>query len=608
MNRKERRRQKTTGARDAQSYRQRLSQAFDFQKTGKFRKAERIYKELLKENPRDPDALHLSGMLAFQTGDSAGAVRAIGKSLGQRPDNADAHNNLGLALQAEGQFEAAESHFREALQLRPSFADALNNLGNSLLEQDRLDDAKDCFLQAIEQHPHFPEANVNLAIVYEREGRLVDSAETYRRIVSELPDFFDAWLNLGNTLLQLKDFDAAVHALMTAVGIRPNSAEAHANLGIAYKEVADWRLAERHIKSALALEPNFAMALYNLGNVYYEQGMLEKALESYEESLAIEPDSAVVRRSLGDAQLLSGDFSSGWANYAWRLKMDTALSAANQPDCPEWEGQALAGKRLFLLAEQGVGDQILYASMIPDLVRQGADVVLACERRLVPLFARSFPAIQAIGVEQSGSVSGFDFRSNLGNLGKWLRTTEAAFPSVGGYLTADPGQRKRLRDAYLERGNAVLVGIAWHSSSPAYGRKSMKLDELRPVVQMPGVTFVDFQYGDTTAERSAFSAETGLELLHDKEVDQLKDMDLFAAQVAAMDFVVTISNTTAHMAGALGVPTLLMLDPVPIWYWMADRSDSPWYPSLRLFRQSSGGGWGGVVDQVRGVLIAETNP
>ncbi len=605
MNRKERRRLKTVGAGDAQSYRQRLSQAFEWHKAGDFRKAGVIYGQLLKESPLDPDALHLAGMLAYQTGDAAGAVRRISKSLAQRPDNADAHNNLGLALQSEGRIDEAEQHFRAALALRPGFADALNNLGNALLAGGRLADAKDCFLRAIEQNPHFPQAQLNLAIVHEREGRLAEAAEVYRRIVSGLPDFFDAWLNLGNLLMQMQDVDAAIDALKSAAALRPESAEAQASLGMAFKQAADWTLAERHIESALALEPKFAMALYNLGNVYYEQGMLEKALAAYDEALATEPDAAAVRRSLGDAQLMSGDFAAGWANYAWRLKMDGASPAGAQADCPEWRGEALAGKRLLVSAEQGVGDQILYAGMIPDLIERGADVVLACEARLVPLFARSFPAACAVDIRDPLEPADFDYRSNLGSLGRWLRTEETAFPHHAGYLVPDDGRRRKLRERYVKRGNDVLVGVSWHSSSPAYARKSMTLADLRPVLRTPGASFVDLQYGDTAAERAAFGAETGLDLLHDAEVDQLADMDMFAAQVAAMDCVVTISNTAAHMAGALGVPTLLMLDPVPIWYWMADRGDSPWYPSLRLFRQPAGEGWDGVVDRVGAALAQE---
>ena len=241
--------------------------------------------------------------------------------------------------------------------------------------------------------------------------------------------------------------------------------------------------------------------------------------------------------------------------------------------------------------------------MIPDLIERGAEVILECDNRLIPLFSRSYTAITCVAMDETSkgkpADKEFDFHVPFGNLGYWLRPDLSSFGDRLPYLKADAGQRLALRKRYLGQGNDFLVGIAWSSKHPTYGeRKSMTLQDLRPLLEIPGVTFIDLQYGETGEERKAFTAETGIEVFHDDAIDQMADLDAFASQVAAMDMVVTISNTTAHMAGALGVSTLLMLGTVPYWYWLLERQDNPWYPSLRLFRQLERGDWEGVVERV----------
>ena len=240
--------------------------------------------------------------------------------------------------------------------------------------------------------------------------------------------------------------------------------------------------------------------------------------------------------------------------------------------------------------EQGIGESLLFAGLIPELIQQGAEVCLECDPRLVPLFARSFPKITC---SPAADVGEQDYHVPLADLGRWLRPDAGSFAPAQAYLVADPDQIAAFRSRYLDNGSNLLVGLAWISKSPHYAEwKSMTLNDLDSVLKIPGVTFVDLQYGDTVEERN------GIDIIHDDSVDQMADLDAFAAQVAAMDAVVTISNTTAHMAGGLGVKTLLMLDSVPIWYWQLDRPDSLWYSSLKLYRQTRPSDWADVIDRV----------
>ena len=262
---------------------------------------------------------------------------------------------------------------------------------------------------------------------------------------------------------------------------------------------------------------------------------------------------------------------------------------------------------MLVWGEQGVGDEILFAGMVPDLIEAGAKVVLECDPRLVPLFERSFPGVGylargAAGARLEGT---FDYQIPSGSLGRWLRPDLKAFPKRTALLAADEPRRDALRRKYLEAGGEFLVGLAWRSKNPRIGGlKSMRLSDLAALFDVPGARFVDLQYGDTADERAALTKATGKTLLHDDGIDQMADLDAFAAQVAAMDLAVSVSNTTVHVAGALGVPAWVMLSTAPMWRWMSDAEGSPWYPSVRLFRQARRGDWADVVKRIRAALEA----
>ncbi|MBF0162852.1 MAG: hypothetical protein HQL88_11265, partial [Magnetococcales bacterium] len=243
---------------------------------------------------------------------------------------------------------------------------------------------------------------------------------------------------------------------------------------------------------------------------------------------------------------------------------------------------------------------------------QGAMITVECDKRLIPLFSRSFPGITYVEMGDPHCFimnrKTFDYHAIVCRLARHFRPGLPGFPSRPSYLRADMGKRTRLRQRYLAgRGGVKLVGIAWHSKkSINFGhKKSLRLLDFLPVLEREGVVFVDLQYGDTLGERLAFTAETGIPILHDDSIDQMVDLDSFAAQVAAMDVVVTISNTTAHMAGALGVPTLLILEDVPsLWFWGITGERSPWYPAMRLFRAHKRGEWEEVLLRVAEALTA----
>jgi hypothetical protein len=256
---------------------------------------------------------------------------------------------------------------------------------------------------------------------------------------------------------------------------------------------------------------------------------------------------------------------------------------------------------LLIWGEQGVGDEIMFAGLIPDVIRTGNRCILDCDARLKPLFSRSFPGIAVVSGYQPDSEPEISAHLPSGSLPGLFRATSAAFATTTSpYLIADPDERDRFRARYAD--GRRLVGLAWHTNNRKTGRhRSIDLSLLAPLLARPDIRWVSLQYGvhDAVADQAA-AARTPI--LIDRSVDQLSDIDVFAAQVAAMDLVVTIDNSTAHLAGGLGVPTWLLLPFAPDWRWLQAREDSPWYPAMRLFRQTKPGDWQPVVRSVDSAL------
>jgi tetratricopeptide (TPR) repeat protein len=563
------------------------------------------YGEALGLNPELAVAHAGLGRAYKKKGQLEDACGSFQKVIAINPEYAEAHSNLAKTLKDLGQLEEAAASYQKAISIQPDFAEAHGNLGNVFKDLGRLDEALAEYQKAIDLNPEYAEAHSNLGNAFTELGRVDEAVASYNKAITITPDFAEAHYNLGNALHDLGQPEKAVASFHRALAIKPELAEAHIGLGNALREgLGTPEEAVGSYLKALAIKPDYVEAHINLGNALREQGRLDEAVASYSTAIAIEPDCARARKNLGMTQLLLGDFGNGWENFEYRWLVDDLFSIHEKYDKPLWDGADINGKRLLLWEEQGIGESVIFASIIPDLIKRGADVILECDKRLMPLFSRSFPSITCaaendpdIGKTEDKT---FDLHVPLGNPGRWFRADIAAFPARPSYLVADGEQQQTLRNRYLERGNSILVGIAWFSTGPIYGaQKSMTLHDLRPVLEMPGITFVDLQYGDTSQQRKNFTAETGNEVFHDDGIDQMVDLDLFASQVAAMDMVVTISNTTAHVAGALGIPTLLMLGCNTIWYWLLEREDSPWYSSLRLFRQQLNGDWQGVVEKVR---------
>ncbi len=565
-----------------------LGNALLHHRAGRLTEAMQIYRQILAIDRHHADSLHLLGMIAYQAGSHPLAVEMIRRAIAINHKQAAYHSNLGTVLQSQGQLDEAAACYERALALQPELAEAHYNLGNVLHAQhkdgnkdndndkdkDKLDKAVACYENALALQPGLTEAHYNLGNALQSQDKLEEAMACYERALALDPEKYEALHNLGNALQSQGRLQEAMACYDRVLALQPGYAKAHYSMGC---------------------------ALHNLGDV-------DGALVRYRLARALQPDLAEAGFSQSLAHLLLGDFAAGWQNFAWRWQTkdhDTPMRAYSQP---LWTGEKLASGRLLIWGEQGVGDEIMFAGLIPDVIRAGHRILLDCDARLKPLFARSFPGIDVLTEPSSenepgnyrGHGPGPEIAAHLpsGSLPGLFRATHAAFAATTSpYLTADPGKREQFRSRYADAGKR-LVGLAWHTNSRKTGRcRSIDLSTFAPLFARPGFRWVSLQYGDYDTLQSQAAAATS-PILIDRSVDQFSSIDTFAAQIAAMDLVVTIDNSTAHLAGALGVPTWVLLPFAPDWRWLQAREDSPWYPTLRLFRQTRRDDWQSVMQKV----------
>ncbi|MBX3454121.1 tetratricopeptide repeat protein [Ferrovibrio sp.] len=482
-------------------------------------------------------------------------------------------------------------------------------------------------------------AILEAARVLKREGNLPGAADLLGKALPQDPGNADIALALADVLVALERQPAALGIVDLLLQHRPDHllamvAKARLLLLIGYNaEAADlarhcsqvqperadiWALlaaaahadgrideARLAAKQALHRDPGNAAALGTLGHLAAERGDAAKARDFYRKALALKPKDARLHYMLGLANLLLGDLPEGWAGYAWRHQVKPPFTAHFGCGLPDWPGiPLLPGQRLLVWGEQGLGDEILFASLLPELLKRQRDALLYCEPRLVPLFARSFPDIEVVGRHDGfdPAAHGLTHQVSSADLGGLFRARITDFPWHDGYLRADPARVAHYRAKYeamlppAMRETGFILGIAWRSGNPALGHyKSGGLADFAPLLERPDCLCVTLQYGDTAAERAAMARPP----YHDVEVDPLVAPDEQAAQIAALDGIVSTSNSAVHLAGALGKPGWVLLPAArgTQWYWGSQGDATPWYPSLRLLRAAVGEGPAAQLDR-----------
>ncbi|TAL02466.1 MAG: tetratricopeptide repeat protein [Rhodospirillaceae bacterium] len=484
-----------------------------------------------------------------------------------------------------------------ATPITPVFVEAFN-IGLKLHEAGRLDEAEKFYRKAMAINPSNGLLHSNLGVLYYAQGRIDDAIVMQKRAIALDPGLGISHNNLGVALNRLERHEEAIEAFRRAIEIEPDNSRALNNLGDSLTKSGRFEESVTFLRKALELDPVYAEAKSNMGMALWGMGDLEGAIAWLRDSIALQPNLATVHKNLGLVLLLKRDFAEGWIEYNYRLAADN-IPLRGGPAIPIWRGQDLGQGALFVFSEQGVGDEILYASLLPDLMARGIRVVWETDERLGNILQRSFNSIRVVARSTPPTIGSPapDVVAQLpaGSLGQVFRPTVNHFPSDrGGYLAADRARSDSLRAGLGLAPGEKLIGMSWVSKNIAFGRyKSTTLADWAEIMKTPGVRFVDLQYGDTSAERAALRAQFGVTLAHVEGLDLRDDLDGMAALTAACDMVITVSNTTAHVAGALGVPTwvLVPLGGGKLWYWGITGDSTPWYPSISIIRQVNREEW-----------------
>ena len=582
-----------------------LNKGIAHQRAGRLEAAEACYRRSLEADPRSPQALHLLGLLTQQTGRYQESIRLIEEALALNPDDRDALNSLADSYLGLGQLRSAGRCLERFAELHPQSAEAQNRLGKLQERLGEWDSAKASYGRALALQPDSPDVYISLARLQSKQGAFREAVETCRRALTLDPNRHELYTQLGNTLSDLGEYGAAVGAHRRALALKPDSAAAVHGLGYFFERKGDLASAADAYLNALKLDPRFGSAYLNLGIVYQLQGDLAKSSECCHELLKLDLDSADARSLLGLIHLQQGDFRSGLSEYEDRWRTSYGFRFRRKFLQPLWKGEPLEGSRILLHAEQGLGDTLQFVRYVPLVAARGGIVILEVQSRVHRLLAKTPGATEVIRRDEGPP--GFDWQCPLLSLPLVLGTELDTIPAEIPYLHADPAQvqawRERLGPATAERRfgrNALRVGLAWAGSPlhPHERWRSIPLEQLAPLIQVGGTTFYSLQMGAPAGQVKQLGARARLIDLQ----GQQRDFADTAAIVANLDLVISIDTSVAHLAGAMGKPVWVLLSKSADWRWLLEREDSPWYPTARLFRQSTLGNWGEVVTRVEGEL------
>lgn len=557
-----------------------LEEAVTFLGNGDSRRAEEIFALLGELRPHD-EALH------------ARINRLREHRTPPEPRAADRWFSLGKELKEMGRHEEAVHAYRTALTFQPDDAGLLYNLGNVLSDLRKPTEALEMYRKAVAIDTLHPGVRNNLGLALEAIGDRAAALESYAHAIQVAPDFGPAHMNLGLALLKEGRLEEAELSCRRAVECAPGSPDALYNLAGILLERDRYGDADRAFAEALRLRPDFAEAWVNRGIGYLLTERGDEAITAFRRAIEIRPAFAEAHLNLAVSLLQQGAYREGWQEYEWRFRTADGRNPRQYAHIPEWDGSTAAGKTLLVYQEQGLGDVLQCVRFLPELFRQGVRVVVACQPSLHPLL-ECIPAI-AQTVAPGERVDGIDLVCPVFSLPRLFNVTPKIIPGNVPYLNvaADAIDRWRRR-IYRDRG-AVRVGIAW-TGNPAHAnnrRRSLPEDALRAMRDIPGVEFHSLHTGA--------QGEQGLPVLHRHE-EPLKDLAEVAALMRVLDLVITVDTSFVHLAGGLGVPVWLLLNFGGDWRWMRGRSDSPWYPTLRIFRQPAPGAWPAVLTEVRSAL------
>ena len=559
-----------------------VKQAFEHHRAGNADAAERCYRSVLEQDPDNVDALHLLGLILYQREQTDEGIKLIRQAINGSPKNATMHANLAAALTHANRLEEAVDAFRQTLAIQPNQPKLWYQLGDTLSKLGRSDDAIEAFKQAVAYDPDYFTPHYALGMSLRTGGR-PDEAEAFcRKAIKLRPESAGAWTNLGNVHQVRGDFDEALKCYRHAIELDPEQVETHNNIGTMLVKQNQPGEAVSHFQRAIELRSDYAEAHHNLGMAY----------------------------------MMNGDYANGWSEMEWRWQSKDFPSTRPVYTKPVWNGEPLEGKRVLIHGEQGLGDTIQFIRYARHLVELGGRVLLKCNKYGLRNLLANMPWLESV-VDKDQPTPAFDVEVPIMSLPRIFDTRLDSIPSdMVPYLHATQDDVTQVK-SLLAQHTGPRIGLNWQGSATFKGdaTRSIPLRRLMPLSSLEHLSFISLQHGEGMKQLDELPGDWPLfnlgdeldRLAADREDSGSARMELAAAALSCMDLVITSCTMPAHLAGALGCKTWVLLQHSPDWRWMLDRNDSPWYPTLRLFRQPSPGDWGSVITQVRHALI-ETFP
>ena len=487
----------------------------------------------------------------------------------------------------------------EDLKNRPS-QKVMTELEN-LYKSNQFDYLEGKVRKLIENYPRVSILYNILGIALQKKGDFNESIVNFGQAINIQPNFDQAHNNLGNVLKETGKFEEAITSYQRAIKLNPNYAEAYSNLGNIFRILGKFEEAIATHQQALKLKPNYAEGYSNLGNVLGDLGKFEEAIASYQQALKLNPKYTFFDYNESLIRLTLGEFDVGWKKYEYRFGVKVSVMRYQTDKL--WDGNYLDGT-LLVWAEQGVGDHILFASMLTDLRKYAKNIILEIDKRLVNLFKRyyekiNFSNIKVINLEKK-LVNNFDKHIALGSLGQYLRKTKKSFATTPKkYLISSPVKEKELRNKFFVN-KKFKVGISWKSLNEKCQYRNIDLTQMLPILSNPHCDFINLQFGKFDEDLQELQSKHGIKIRTIKEVDNYNNIEDLAALINCLDLVINIQNSNADLAGALGQNTWVMVTKYGVmeWRWAVNEKKSLWYPTTKLFRQEKAGNWNSVVNSI----------
>ena len=605
----------------------RLHDAFKYFRARDLAGSARLCREILRQVPKHPAALHLLGIVRLMGGNAQEAVTLLNKAIEARPGDPAVLENLGVAYLATKNPVAAEAMLRKCLSLGAAHGLLYMRLGLALAAQGKLTEAEKELRTAAAKAPDDPEVHMNLGNALSSQGRHEDALACYRKVLLLQPRHVDAQFNIGTLLMQMGRNDEAVSAYRAALAVAPDNADCHSNLGVAYSRMGRQQEAIASFRSALAINPDHAHAYSNLGYEYrlqrrydeavscYEkalsirpgfiddvanigavrqhEGRYAEALDFYRRALSLDPFDADVRIVYGLLCLALGDFEEGWKSFRWRLARTNALRVKQVSDAvlPE----TATGKTILLLGEQGIGDELFFLRFVPLLTERGWKVICKCSRKLKTLLQRT--GLFAAVIAHDDSEPAADWRLLVGDLPLVLHgRRQTRLPSSLRLSVLDE-RMAPMHERIARLGPPPYIGLTWRAGTPLESQrirgqslyKEIPLDLLAHSLDgIPG-TVIAVQRHPRNSELDALRSDLKRDV-HDLSVAN-EDLEDMLALLALLDEYVGVSNTNMHLIAGIGRTARVLVPHPPEWRWMVREGESPWFPGFQTYRQQVDGEW-----------------